>query len=477
MKDLQPDDHRYTAYVLGELPPKEAQIIAEKAADDQSLADEMAKTQALGKLLCEAYEREGLSLHPVQRAVIRRVGQSQEALAMRSARRRGDWFRGAGIALAAAAAIILALFILAKTPTSSSSQAKTEPEQLQMEVVLTPAAIANWGGETIDENSKPELAASDEPTGAASDASSSEMAEARREFSKRVLSDPERFFDSAEHTARRQLLPEAKSFIPLHENAYLATSESPNTTVPVMAGRTSFAWVERFLRERGQLPPRDAVRLEELVNYPDYQENAEAQVGGVALTSELVPCPWNEDCFLLGLLLQRQPGSAEKEKVAVQLNIDEDRVAQYRLLGFAQPDGEVVAGADASHPLAAGNSTYVFYEIRPGTQPFDEIPLGQVALKVSTEIGAPVYRNLDIPSVPNRWLDSSNSFRTAATVAAYALCLRDSPYKGNLSFEWVESLARQTLLEHPEANSATKEVLRLIIETRSLAGLDLTAKL
>ena len=99
------------------------------------------------------------------------------------------------------------------------------------------------------------------------------------------------------------------------------------------------------------------------------------------------------------------------------------------------------------------------------------MPLGKVALKVTDEVGSPIYRNLEVPAIPNRWLDSSNSFRTAATVAAYALCLRDSPYKGNLSFEWVESLARQTLLEHPEANTATKEVLQLIIQTRSLAGL------
>ncbi|MGJ8726297.1 MAG: VWA domain-containing protein [Roseibacillus sp.] len=469
MKKLQPDDPRLTAYVLGELPPKEAKLIADREKSDQGVADEMAKTQALGKLLCEAYEREGLSLHPVQRAVIRRVGQSQEALAMRSARRRGDWRRGAGIALAAAASITVVLFILAKTPVENSTQAVVEPEQLQMEVVLSPAALTNWGDKRVelaDKNAEGETSVTIEKQ---------QVSDARAEFAQRVLNDPQRFFASAEHTARRQILPEAESFVPLQENGYLLTSDRPSTTVPVMAGRTSFAWVERFLRERGQLPPRDAVRLEELVNYPDYQESAEAQVGGVALTSELVPCPWNEDSLLLGLLLQRQPGSEETEKVAVQLEIDEERVAEYRLLGFAQPDGEVVAGADASHPLAAGNSTYVFYEIRPGDVPFDDVPLGRVAMKVTGQVGAPIYRNLEVPAIPNRWLDSSNSFRTAATVAAYALCLRDSPYKGNLSFEWVESLARQTLLEHPKADTATKEVLELIIQTRSLAGLGKTA--
>lgn len=468
MKKLQPDDPRYTAYVLGELTPKEAKIISEQAEADPSIADDMAKTQALGKLLCETYEREGLSLHPVQRAVIRRVGQSQEALAMRSARRRGDWYRGAGIAFAAAATIAIALLVLAKTPTADPKQAVTEPEQLQMDVVLNPAALTNWGDRQIvaDENAQ--------PVEDAAESKLREVSDAQREFAQRVINDPQRFFASAEHTARRQILPTAESFVPLQENEYLSTSERPSTTVPVMAGRTSFAWVERFLRERGQLPPRDAVRLEELVNYPDYQERAEAQVGGVALTSELVPCPWNEDSLLLGLLLQRQPGSEEREKVSVQLEIDEDRVAEYRLLGFAQPDGEVVAGADASHPLAAGNSTYVFYEIRPGDVPFDEVPLGRVALKVTGDVGASIYRNLEVPAIPSRWLDSSDSFRTAATVAAYALCLRDSPYKGSLSLAWVESLARQTLLEQPAANSAIKEVLQLIIQTRSLAGISPT---
>ena len=127
MKKLQPDDPRFTAYALGELPPKEAKLIAEREQSDPKVADEMAKTQALGKLLCEAYEREGLALHPVQRAVIRRVGQSQEALAMRSARRRGDWQRGVGIALAAAAAITVALIILAKTPVATRPKRWSSP--------------------------------------------------------------------------------------------------------------------------------------------------------------------------------------------------------------------------------------------------------------------------------------------------------------------------------------------------------------
>ena len=471
MKELQPDDPRLTAYMLGELPPREAEMIAERLQSNSDLALDVAKTQALGKLLCETYEKEGLSLHPVQRAAIRQVGQNQEAYKIRSVMRRSDVFRGIGLSLAAAASVTLVLLILAKTPVSSRTEGfATSAEELNMDVVLSPAALVQWGEASL---AKLTSSPTQEEGKDGSAKTTEEREAARLEFTERITSDPQRFFAAAELTARRQHLPEAESFIPLSENDYLSSREQPTTAVPVMAGRTSFAWVERYLRERGELPPRDAVRLEELVNYPDYIEEGHAQVGGVSLSSELVPCPWNEECLLLVLLLQRVPGSEAHEEVFVNLEIDEQRVGEYRLLGFAQPDGLVVdaAGADASHPLAAGNSTYVFYEIRPGDTPFDETPLGQIAMKVSSGSGSPVYKNLDIPSIPDRWLDSSNSFRTAATVAAYALCLRDSPYKGKLNFQWVESLARQTLLENPEANEAAKEVLRLIIQTRSLAGL------
>ena len=194
MKELQPDDPRYTAYVLGELSPKEGKIIAEKIEEDPSLKDEMSKTQALGKMLCEAYEREGLSLHPVQRAVIKRVGQNQDVIAMRSARRRNDWLRGAGIAVAAAAAVVIGLFILAKTPVENSGKIAIEPEQLQMDVVLSPAALTNWGG------AEGKRLAVNPTSDSAVTVKVASQAKARQEFTQRVLNDPQRFFASAVHT-------------------------------------------------------------------------------------------------------------------------------------------------------------------------------------------------------------------------------------------------------------------------------------
>ena len=50
------------------------------------------------------------------------------------------------------------------------------------------------------------------------------------------------------------------------DNAFLAVADSPLSTFSVDVDTASYANVRRFLRS-GQLPPKDAVRIEELINY------------------------------------------------------------------------------------------------------------------------------------------------------------------------------------------------------------------
>ncbi|MEM9080464.1 MAG: von Willebrand factor type A domain-containing protein [Verrucomicrobiota bacterium] len=464
MKNLRPDDPNLTARALGEATPQQAEVIDEEAEKDATMTQELQKTQALGKLLSNSFEQQrGTGLSSEQEVMPRQLGRNKKLLAMREARRRSDWGRGLGVAVTALAIVAAALLAMQRVPVSDDLVAPDDPEELSLEVVLSPSAVANWKDAVERAESRGEATA-------ARGESEKALMEASRESVQRILRDPQRFFASAEWTARQNRLPEEASFVPLLDNDYIRSRDVPETRVPVMAGRTSFAWVERFLREKGELPPRDAVRLEELVNYPDYLEEAQATAGGVSLASELVRCPWNEEGLLLGILVQRKPGSELEEKVSVKLEVEEQRVEAYRLLGFARPDGEMVSAADAAHPLAAGRSTYVFYELKLSDGDFDSASLGKLGLRVTSQ-GTTTYLNVSLPSLAGRWVDSSNSFRTAATVAAYALVLRDSPFKGNLSLPRVESLARQTLVEHPRPSLEMREVLNLIIETRDLAGL------
>jgi Ca-activated chloride channel family protein len=69
--------------------------------------------------------------------------------------------------------------------------------------------------------------------------------------------------------------------------------------------------VRRFLRE-GSLPPADAVRIEELLNYFRYDMPEPAGAHPVSLLAEVGPCPWNEDHQLvrLGLRARSLPAGA-----------------------------------------------------------------------------------------------------------------------------------------------------------------------
>src|SRR5207302_94158 len=60
----------------------------------------------------------------------------------------------------------------------------------------------------------------------------------------------------------------------------------------------SYSNVRRFLRD-GRLPPKDAVRIEELVNYFHYDYPAPAGEHPLSVVTELGECPWDARHHLL----------------------------------------------------------------------------------------------------------------------------------------------------------------------------------
>jgi len=92
------------------------------------------------------------------------------------------------------------------------------------------------------------------------------------------------------------------------DNAFLAVADSPLSTFSIDVDTASYANVRRFLRE-GQLPPKDAVRIEELVNYFHYDYAAPEDGTPFSVTSHVAPCPWNgaHRLVLLGLQARRLP--------------------------------------------------------------------------------------------------------------------------------------------------------------------------
>lgn len=87
------------------------------------------------------------------------------------------------------------------------------------------------------------------------------------------------------------------------ENEFLAVADNPLSTFSVDVDRAAYSNVRRFLRD-GQRPPRDAVRIEEMVNYFTYDYPDPSGAQPFSVTTEVAGCPWNERHRILLVGLQ-----------------------------------------------------------------------------------------------------------------------------------------------------------------------------
>jgi Ca-activated chloride channel family protein len=89
----------------------------------------------------------------------------------------------------------------------------------------------------------------------------------------------------------------------IEENPFLETARAPLSTFSIDVDTASYANVRRFLNQ-GQLPPKDAVRIEELINYFEY--DYPQPVGDVpfSVNTEVAACPWNAKHKIVQIGLQ-----------------------------------------------------------------------------------------------------------------------------------------------------------------------------
>ena len=173
------------------------------------------------------------------------------------------------------------------------------------------------------------------------------------------------------------------------ENSWITVSQEPKSTFSIDVDTASYANVRRFLRN-GQLPPSDAVRIEEFLNYFDYNYPIQTEQP-FSLTYEIAPSPLEPDRHLLKLGIKARDaarsdlgwnlvflvdvsGSMSPQerlplvKQALRILVDkmrpEDRIAIVTYAGSAGLVLDSTAGSEKSKILTAiealgpGGSTY-----------------------------------------------------------------------------------------------------------------------
>ncbi len=94
-----------------------------------------------------------------------------------------------------------------------------------------------------------------------------------------------------------------ESYDQIVENEFLDALSNPLSTFSVDVDKASYSNTRRFLND-GYLPPADAVRIEEFINYFNYEYPQPERNVPFSITTEISECPWEKDHRLLHIGLQ-----------------------------------------------------------------------------------------------------------------------------------------------------------------------------
>lgn len=97
--------------------------------------------------------------------------------------------------------------------------------------------------------------------------------------------------------------PSQDDFDVIRENPFQRVVDHPLSTFSIDVDSASYAVVRRHLAE-GRLPPKDAVRIEELINYFRYDYAPPTDGRPFAIHLAAAPCPWNPEHHLARVALK-----------------------------------------------------------------------------------------------------------------------------------------------------------------------------
>ena len=221
---------------------------------------------------------------------------------------------------------------------------------------------------------------------------------------------------------------------------YVNVASAPVATVPMQVGTASYPNV-RWLINKGLLPPIEAVRVEEMVNYFQYDYPELDQARAFAIHVDVARCPWEPSHRLVRVGVK---GRESMTNVKTEIQFNPLRVASYRLIGY-EKSGAQVQDVHADAIGNRNNSVTNLYEIVPADNG-GSTAIGEI-LKVKVQFKQP---NQHDELIEHEVIDegvefarASGDFKFAAAVAEFGMILRHSEYRGSGTFDsvltWAEA--------------------------------------
>ncbi len=346
------DDPRITAYALGEMDEAERAAFEEEIRGDEVATALVAELRSLGRELKEEFAGEcapGLSEGHHQRIEAQLTGDSRKSDRSLPLAPWGLALVGVAASAVVAAGMLLAMYSLLGHKTNDlegtitgalpSSQADEPGKILGGRVIATTGEDGAIGID-FDELYSADADATIEGLPWASTVTIEDGSASYDEFSVTLahsqhlpegevaevtdlpaLKDGQLLFDFSEERieprvvmrysagldfgleARSETRPGSEAdwgeadegnreqYSPIFENAYCLTTQAPLSTFSIDVDTASYANVRRFL-DGGSLPPADAVRIEELINYFPYDYENPGSDAPFSVDHEVGACPW-----------------------------------------------------------------------------------------------------------------------------------------------------------------------------------------
>jgi Ca-activated chloride channel homolog len=290
------DDPKLTAFALDELDEPEKSAIAREIAESPEAQHAVDETREMAQLLKNEFAAElnlgATALSDSRNGSIQAARYDKRRTEERrslSDIRDDPWFWGVGRPLAIAA--VLAIFALIAGVTIVSLKNRDGVPYAER-VVVTGSNIP------IAEEVGPASESTEiegQMSGEATTASAEEFDRSDR------YSDIRRPSGESNTAAYDHIL----------ENPFLDAKSNPLSTFSIDVDTASYSIARRFLND-GSLPPKDAVRVEEMINYFTYDYAQPTDNKPFAVHVDLASCPWEKSHRLVRIGLKGKEIATDK---------------------------------------------------------------------------------------------------------------------------------------------------------------------
>ncbi|NIM15056.1 MAG: DUF3520 domain-containing protein [Candidatus Aminicenantes bacterium] len=270
-------------------------------------------------------------------------------------------------------------------------------------------------------------------------------------------------------------------YVKMYDKPFLDARKKPLSAFPVLPfnvtrSTPSYRKVKQFI-EKKQLPPKQLVKIEELINSFYYDYPMPKGKHPFSITTEMGVCPWAPSHQLLHIGLQgkiverdiRDKKLVIAKDLKLRVVFNPDRVAAYRLIGYSKRKprlGQLQDNWKEGRMLHIGQSFTTLYEIIPAATETDKSPdtreeevkpgvqnerkkeMATVKVSYREPKGTLVKRvSQKVWQKQDKDKESSNNFKFSAAAAQFGMMLKNPELKELSSLITLLELAKDAVGE------------------------------